>query len=78
MASGKYEAFSILVLNWLFNGGTFAQPSNLYVALFSVTPSVSTTGTEATGSGDNRVKLLKPVSVNPDDFLNGNNGPPLT
>ena len=57
MASGKYEAFSILVLNWLFNGGTFAQPSNLYVALFSVTPSVSTTGTEATGSGYARITV---------------------
>ena len=57
MASGKYEAFSQLVLNWLFNGGTFTQPTNLYIALFSVTPSVSSTGTEATGSGYARITV---------------------
>ena len=57
MASGKYEALSILFLNWLFGGGTFTQPTNLYVALFSVTPSVSATGTEATGSGYARITV---------------------
>lgn len=33
--------------------------------------------TEATGTGDNRVKLLAPVNVEPRDFLNGNDGPTL-
>ena len=55
MSSGKYEAYSILLLNWLFGGGTFTQPTNLYIALFSVTPSVSSTGTEATGSAYARI-----------------------
>ena len=57
MASGKYEALSVLLLNWLFNAGTFTQPTNLYVALFSVTPSVSSVGTEATGSGYARITV---------------------
>src|ERR1700728_2594699 len=30
--------------------------------------------TEPTGSGDNRVKLVAPVRVEPDEFLSGNNG----
>jgi hypothetical protein len=51
MASGKYEGLSQLFLNWLFNGGTFAQPSNLYLALYTVAPTVSTTGTEVTNAG---------------------------
>jgi hypothetical protein len=47
-----------LLLNWLFNGGTFTQPTNLYLALFSVTPSVSSTGTEATGTGYARLTIV--------------------
>lgn len=31
--------------------------------------------TQPTGSGDNRVKLVAPVRVSPEDFLNGNDGP---
>lgn len=57
MASGKYEAYSQLILNYVFNGGTFSQPSNLYLALFSVAPTVSSTGTEATGSGYARLTV---------------------
>ena len=57
MASGKYEAYSQLILNYVFNGGSFAQPSNLYLALFSVAPTVSSTGTEATGSGYARLTV---------------------
>jgi hypothetical protein len=51
MASGKYEYLSQSFLNWAFNGAAFSQPATFYIALFSVTPSVSSTGTEATGSG---------------------------
>ena len=57
MASGKYEAYSQLILNYVFNGGSFSQPSNLYLALFSVAPTVSSTGTEATGSGYARLTV---------------------
>ena len=57
MASGKYEAYSQLILNYVFNGGSFAQPSNLYLALFTVAPTVSSTGTEATGSGYARLTV---------------------
>ena len=57
MASGKYEAFSQLLLNYVFNGVAFAQPTNIYIALFSVTPSVSATGTEATGTSYARITV---------------------
>lgn len=33
--------------------------------------------TEVTGTGENRVKLVAPVNVDPREFLNGNDGPPL-
>jgi hypothetical protein len=57
MASGKYELLSQLLLNALFNGGSFSFPATIYVPLFSVTPSVSSTGTEATGSGYARLAI---------------------
>ena len=46
MASGKYEAYSQLILNYVFNGGSFAHA-----------PTVSSTGTEATGSGYARLTV---------------------
>ena len=64
MASGKYEAFSQNLLNFLFNGGTLSAPSTVYLALFSVTPSVSSTGTEATGTSYAR----KSVTCNTTNF----------
>jgi len=57
VASGKYEYLSQKFLNWLFGAGSFTQPTNLYLALFSTTPSVSTTGTEASGSAYARVTV---------------------
>lgn len=57
MASGKYQYLSQKSLNWIFGGGTFTQPTTLYLALFSVAPTVSSTGTEATGSGYARVAI---------------------
>ena len=57
MASGKYEYLSQKFLNWLFGNGSFTQPTNLYISLFTVDPTVSTTGTEATGSGYARITV---------------------
>lgn len=57
MASGKYEYVSQKILNYIFGGGTFTQPVTLWLALFSVAPTISTTGTEATGSGYARVSI---------------------
>ena len=57
MASGKYQGLSQLFLNWLFGGGTFAQPTNLYIGLFSAEASVATTGTEASGGSYARVTV---------------------
>jgi hypothetical protein len=57
MASGKFEVLSQTLLNYIFNGSAFAQPTNIYLALFSVTPSVSATGTEATGTSYARITI---------------------
>lgn len=57
MASGKFEKLSQLMLNFIFNGGTWTQPSNTYISLFTVDPTVSSTGTEATGSGYARITV---------------------
>src|SRR5271157_5297347 len=58
MASGKYEGFSQSLLNKLFNATAWTIPTTLYLALYSVIPSVSTTGTQATGGGYARLALL--------------------
>jgi hypothetical protein len=57
VSSGKYEYLSQTMLNFILNGGTWTAPSHMYLALFSVTPSVSSTGTEATGSGYARLSI---------------------
>lgn len=57
MGSGKFETLSQLLLNKLFNGGSWTIPTTLYLALFSVTPSVSSTGTEATSGSYARVSI---------------------
>lgn len=57
MASGKNEYLSQLLLNWIFNGGAWTQFTTLYLALFTVAPSISSNGTEATGSGYARLAV---------------------
>ena len=57
MSSGKYEYLSQTMLNFVFNGGSWSAPGHLYLALFTVAPTISTTGTEATGSGYARVTI---------------------
>jgi hypothetical protein len=57
MASGKYEYLSQKILNFIFNGGSFSAPGTLYLALFTVAPTVSTTGTEASGGSYARVAV---------------------
>jgi hypothetical protein len=57
MASGKYEYLSQKILNYIFGGGAFSQPATLWLALFTVAPTISTTGTEATGGGYARVAI---------------------
>lgn len=64
MASGKYEGLSQLALNFLFNGGTFTPTANIYLALFTVTPSISSVGTEATGSGYARLAVAVNSTTN--------------
>lgn len=57
MASGKYELLSQTMLNFIFNGGAWAAPGTMYLMLFSVDPTVSSIGTEATGSGYARLPI---------------------
>lgn len=39
------------VLDFVFSGGSFSQPGTKYLALYTVAPTDSTTGTEVTGGG---------------------------
>ncbi len=57
MSSGKNQYFSQKLLNQTFCGTAYSFPATLFLALFSVTPSVSTAGTEATGSAYARVSI---------------------
>ncbi len=57
MASGKNQYFSQKLLNQTFGGTAYSFPATLFLALFSVTPSVSTAGTEATGTSYARVSI---------------------
>ena len=41
-------------------------------------PHVAEYVTVATGTGSNKVKLLARVDVDPREFINGNDGPPLS
>ena len=42
---------------YIFRGGTFTQPTNLYVALFTAAPSDSGGGTEVSGGSYARVQV---------------------
>lgn len=64
MSSGKYEALSQLALNFLFNGGTFTPTTALFLALFSVAPTISSLGTEATGTGYGRLSITVNTATN--------------
>ena len=58
MASGKFQTYSQLLLNRLFNGTTWSIPGTLFIALFTVSPTVSTTGTEASGGSYARASVV--------------------
>lgn len=57
MSSGKYEYLSQRLLNQIFGGTAYSFPATLYLALFTVAPTISTTGTEATGSAYVRLSI---------------------
>jgi hypothetical protein len=58
MASGKAAFWSQKLLNLLFGGTAYTLPTTLYFALFSVAPTATTGGTEATGTGYARVAVV--------------------
>ena len=57
MASGNGEYLSQALLNQIFGGTAYSFPATLYFALYTVAPTASTAGTEATGSGYARVSV---------------------
>lgn len=58
MASGKYEAWSQLLLNALFNAAAYSFPTTLYLSFFTVAPTISSTGTEASGGSYARATVV--------------------
>lgn len=57
MSSGKSDFYSQTLLNKLFAAVSWTIPSTFYIALYTVTPTHNTAGTEATGSGYARVTV---------------------
>lgn len=57
MSSGKNQYFSQKLLNQVFGGTAYSFPATLFLALFSTTPSVSSAGTEASGTSYARVSI---------------------
>lgn len=53
----KHDYFSNALLNKLLRGTAFTVPSPVYMALFSVAPTKSTSGTELSYSGYGRVTI---------------------
>lgn len=48
--AGKSDYLENKILNYIFNGGAFTAPTNVYVALFTVAPNdAGSGGTEVTG-----------------------------
>jgi hypothetical protein len=46
---GVYSAYALLLLNWLFDAGTLAQPTNIDLALHTAVCADAGPGTEVTG-----------------------------
>lgn len=47
--AGKSDWLECKILNYIFNGGSFAAPSTVYIALFTAAPNDAGGGTEVTG-----------------------------
>jgi hypothetical protein len=58
MASGKSAYLSQKLLNLAFGGAAFSFPATLYFALYSVAPTATTAGTEATSGSYARVAVV--------------------
>lgn len=51
------------LIDFLFRGGSFTAPANLYIALYTAAPTDSSSGTEVAG-GDYERKQLNPSASN--------------
>jgi hypothetical protein len=58
MTSGKGAYWSQKLLNQMFGGTAFTFPTSLYFGLFSVAPTATTAGTEASGTSYARVAVV--------------------
>lgn len=70
MSSGKGTYLANKILDYLVSGVAFTQPTNVYVALYTVAPTASGGGTEATGGSYARVT----VACNTTNFPSASGG----
>jgi hypothetical protein len=64
MASGKSNYLNNKILNYIFNAGTFTQPTGLQCALYTVAPTASTAGTEVSGGSYARQSISVTSTAN--------------
>ena len=57
MASGKTTAWANSLLNLILGATAFTAPTNIFVALYTATPTAAGGGTEATGGGYSRTSV---------------------
>lgn len=62
--AGKSDYLENKILNYIFNGGTFAAPGTVYIALFTSAPSDTGGGTEVSGGSYAR----KAITCNTTNF----------
>lgn len=56
--AGKSDYLENKILNYIFNGGSFSAPANVYIALFTVAPTdAAGSGTEVTGGSYGRAAV---------------------
>lgn len=61
--AGFSDAFENMLVDAIFRGQTFTAPTNLYVALFTATPSDAGGGTEVSAGGYARVSVAKTLAA---------------
>lgn len=55
--AGKSNYLENKILNYIFNGGSFTAPTNVYIALYTVAPTDAGGGTEVSGGSYARAAI---------------------
>jgi len=63
MASGTHNNLANVIINHLLRNQAFTPPATIYVALFTVLPTRSTTGTEVSTSGTAYARVAVTLSA---------------